>query len=60
MFYRQYIGESVGESVTEAEARDKLSRYYVDVNVVIETMRAGDTMYTPWAKFWYEDESIVK
>jgi hypothetical protein len=55
MYQRRYPGED-WEIVPEATARDKLSGYYNNVDVILSELQAGNIIQTPWAQWRYVEK----
>lgn len=59
MFKRKYIDSDEWESVSEDEARKKLDGYYNDVDTILNQLRSGLVIRTPWA-FWKFEIEVKK
>ncbi len=50
-YYREYADEPGLEEIREGEAREKLSRYYISVELAMTELQAGAVLRTPWALY---------
>ena len=54
--YRQYVGKTKQEQISEAEARRRLDHTYEDVDLVFDDLRAGHKVRSMFSIYWMEDD----
>lgn len=60
MYQKRLVGESEWENLTDEQVRDYIGAYYNNVEEVLEVIRQGTSVRTPFSFFRWRNSAVIR